>query len=115
MGGESQTNLNSNNNNNVKVQPQVTETTYWLVTVNTDGVLSILNFVDDSLSQTYSVLKFNTAPKTLVLNNHSLESIASLASSILPPRSSLMDTYQPQVHEILMTETGNLINNIKLL
>ena len=107
MGGEGQANLNSNNIN-VKAQPQVIETTYWLVTVNTDGVLSILNFVDDSLSQTYSVSKFNTAPKTLVLNNHSLESIATLASSIVPPRSSLMDTYQPQVHEILMAETGNL-------
>lgn len=86
-----------------------TVTTFWLTTVNSNGVLTIFNLDEDNINQVYSVPKFNMAPKTLVLNNHLVdEETKSVVNPVNPPRSSLMDSYQAQVHEILMIGAGTV-------
>lgn len=86
-----------------------TVTTFWLTTVNSNGVLTIFNLDEDNINQVYSVPKFNMAPKTLVLNNHLIdEETKSVVNPVNPPRSSLMDSYQAQVHEILMIGAGTI-------
>lgn len=79
--------------------------TYWLTSVNSEGSLCIYNLFGDNVSQMYSLAKFNMAPKTLMLRSH-LNGEMNQTSVIMPARSSLMDTTQPQVYEILMIGSG---------
>jgi len=87
--------------------------TYCLATVTSEGVLNIYKLVDKTIVQMYSVAKFNMAPSTLVLNNHSVTVDNKNAPNplITAARSSLIaDTLQPQIHEIIMIGIGSLIN-----
>ena len=89
-------------------------TTFWLTAVNSNGSLAIFNLDDCDINQIYSAQKFNTAPKTLSLNNHLVsEEAKSVVGTVNPPRSSLMDSYQAQVHEILMVGAGRFAFTLK--
>ena len=89
-------------------------TTFWLTAVNSNGALAIFNLDDCDINQIYSAQKFNTAPKTLSLNNHLVsEEAKSVVGTVNPPRSSLMDSYQAQVHEILMVGAGRFAFTLK--
>lgn len=81
--------------------------TYWLITVSSEGVLNMFNLIENTVNLTFSVTKFNTAPKTLILtsslNVPSTSSATSLHVTATPARmSSLIDTHQSFVNEILM-------------
>ena len=94
----------SDNQHRSKHQGEV-NVTFWLTTVNSEGSLSIYNLYGNNVSQIYSLAKFNMAPKTLMLRSH-LNGEINQASVVLPARSSLMDTTQPQIYEVLMIGNG---------
>lgn len=85
-----------------------TVTSYWLATVNMEGVLNILRICENDISEMYSVNKFNMAPNTLILNNllTGADSKCGVAKAVLATRSSLVDSFIPQVHEILIISIG---------
>ncbi len=79
----------------------------WLITVSFDGTLNIFNIDGEKISLTFMSQKFNTAPKTLFLTNYSMtnNSAVPLVVPNTPARSSLIDSHQSYVNEILMIGT----------
>lgn len=88
--------------------PEIKKTSYWLLTVNFDGVLNLIWLNEHSFQLIYSIPRFNQAPKTIIpVNNYkyvpfeSQESVTSIMRT-----SSIIETNQVQVSEILLVSIG---------
>lgn len=85
-------------------------TTYWLVTVNFDGVLNLIWLENQKFELIYSIPRFNQAPKTIIpLYNYkhvALEFQESVSASLARVNSMIETTNQVVVSEILLISVG---------
>lgn len=91
-----------------KPTPKIRKTTYWLLTVNFDGILNIIYLNGDKFNLIYSIPKFNQAPKTIIpVNNYKFVPLETQESvSSIMRTSSIIETNQIIVSELLLTSAG---------
>lgn len=88
------------------------KTTYWLLTVNTDGVLNLMWLDGSRFELVYSIPRFNQAPKTIIpVNNYKhvpFESHETVTGGAVARASSIVENANQVVivNEILLVTLG---------